>query len=145
MPGLEPQSSKCHVTSFLESFCLMSKLCCQESVKILSSLIMQFLSINVIPPAPGETAHALIGCDTASPTKPPPPVLRGEWALEVPTRGDPGSLQSERMRPPRATPGRRGVHVGLRGAESPHLHFFGPKYIPVGGCGILSTQLSFFK
>lgn len=33
----------------------MNKLCCQESVKILSSLIMQFLSLNDIPPAPGET------------------------------------------------------------------------------------------
>lgn len=48
-------SSKFHVTNFPEAFYLMNKLHCQESVKILSNLIMQFLSINDIPPVPGET------------------------------------------------------------------------------------------
>lgn len=53
--SLELQSSKFHVTSFLKALYLTNKLHCQESVKILSSLIMQFLSINDIPPVPGET------------------------------------------------------------------------------------------
>ena len=52
---VELRSSKFHVTNFSETFYLMNKLHCQESVKILSSLIMQFLSINDIPPVPGET------------------------------------------------------------------------------------------
>lgn len=55
LPSLELWSFKFHVTSFLKTFYLMNKLHCQESVKILSSLIMQFLSINDIPPVPGET------------------------------------------------------------------------------------------
>ena len=55
LPSLELWSFKFHVTSFLKAFSLMNKLHCQESVKILSSLIMQFLSINDIPPVPGET------------------------------------------------------------------------------------------
>lgn len=54
-PSLELRSSKFHVTNFPEAFYLMNKLHCQESIKILSNLIMQFLSINDIPPVPGET------------------------------------------------------------------------------------------
>lgn len=38
-----------------KAFLLDEQIACQESVKILSSLIMQFLSINDIPPVPGET------------------------------------------------------------------------------------------
>lgn len=55
VPSLELQSFKFHVTCFPKVFLLDGKIACQENVKILSRLIMQFLSINDIPPVPSET------------------------------------------------------------------------------------------
>ena len=113
----------------------MNKLYCQESVKILSSLIMQFLSINDIPPILGEThpcanrmwqlhpQQSLLALRSCQRWMPP------AWeALTGPLRKvNPGKSQfrgSVTAQPhPRTTPATSGCMRGKRG-DSSHFHLF---------------------
>lgn len=152
-PRLERQSSKFHVTSFRETFYLTNKLYCQESVRTLSSLIMQFLSINDIPPVPGEThpctnrmwqlhhqqsrphlqfssevnASCLEGAD-----KP----FKKREASEVSNQ-----RQSDCWGSPKDHPVPPMGYVGVQRGHWSHFHLFSSKYIPVGRCGILSRKV----
>lgn len=153
IPRLEHQISKFHVTSFQKTFYLMNKLYCQESIRILSSLIIQFLSINDIPPVPSEThpgtnrmwqlhhqqslphlqfssevnASCLEGAD-----KP----FKKREASEVSNQ-----RQCDCWGSPRDHPVHQWVYVGVKRGHWSHFHLFSPKYIPVGRCGILSMKV----
>lgn len=127
----------------------MNKLHCQESVKILSSLIMQFLSITDIPPVPSKmhpctnrmwqlhhqqslprlqfsskvNASCLGGADR--------PFEKCEPSADSSQRqcDCPGSLKRHPCHQWSICEGKEG--------ESSHFHFFRSKYVPVGSCSIL--------
>jgi len=149
---VELRSSKFHVTNFSESFYLMNKLHCQESVKILSSLIMQFLSINDIPPVPGETHPCTNRIWQLHRQQ---SLLRPHFCSEVnafclggmtgPLRNvNPGksqiwdsvTTQAHLRTVPRHPVGEEG--------NSSHFHLFRPKCIPVWGLRIFSCCLKIF-
>lgn len=125
---------------------------CQESVKILSRLIMQFLSINDIPPVPGEThpctnsiwqlhhQQSLPGLQFSSEVN--ASCLGGadrpfdkREASEVSNLRQcdcPGSPKNHPVPP-----------VGKEGNSS-HFHLFRTKYIPVWGFGFFFHDVFYF-
>lgn len=153
--SLELQSSKFHVTSFLKALYLTNKLHCQESVKILSSLIMQFLSINDIPPVPGET-HP--GTNRMWQLHHQQSLPRLQFSSEVnashlggtdrPFEKHQWSLKPETVWLPRLTQDHPRPPVGVCGHEDWGFITFSPfqtKYIPVGGCGTLFAKTFIFE
>ena len=150
IPSLELRSSKFHVMNFLKVFYLTNKLRCQESVKILSSLIMQFLSINDIPPVLAEThpctnriwqlhhqqslprlwfssevnASCLGGADRPFEKK------ESSEISNLRHCDSPGSPKDHPM-PLMSVCGDEGVE------DSSHFHLFRPKHIPAWGSGMI--------
>ena len=149
IPSLELQSSKFHVTSFLKAFYLMNKLHCQESVKILSSLIMQFLSVNDIPPVPGET-HPCTNRMWQLHHQQSFPRLHFSSEVNVSClRGTDRPFEKHEFREVsnqdrvttqahlRTILYHQWVYMEMRRRDSSHFYLFRPKYLLDGSCGIL--------